>query len=101
MKWRLLGVAFVLGLAPGCADVRVLPGDPVPAVRDAIAKKDLAGAEAVLENHRVERGTTLELVDGLSLLAQGLNAAGERDRAVVVARSVYDMANKLLLVRPV
>lgn len=101
MIWRLIVVALAVGLAAGCADLPPLPGDPVPEVREAIAKKDFKGAEVLLDGHRIERGTTAELVDGLSVLAQGLNAAGERERAVLVARTTYDLANKLLLVRGV
>ena len=98
---RLLVVALAVGLTAGCAELPTIAGDPVPALRDAVAKKDFKGGEVLLDDYRIERGTTPELVDGLSVLAQGLNAAGEKDRAVVVARSAYDLANKLLFVRPV
>jgi len=101
MIWRLPAVALAVALTTSCAGLPERPGDPVPAVRDAVAKNDFKGAEALLDNHRIDRGTTLELVDGFSVLAQGLNAAGERDHAVRVARTTYDLANKLLLVRPV
>lgn len=95
-------VVVVLAAAlAGCADLPPLPEDPVPAVRDAVAKKDFAGAEATLDAYRIERGTTPELVDGLSVLAQGLNAAGVRDRSAAFARDTYDLANKLILVRGV
>jgi thiol-disulfide isomerase/thioredoxin len=77
------------------------PGDPVPAVREALAGKDFKAAEALLEEHRIQRGTTPELVDGLSLLAQGLNGAGQHDQAVLVARTTYELASKLLSARPV
>ena len=98
---RALVVAAAIGSALGCAQLRTLPADPVPAVREAIAGKDFTGAEALLDAYRIERGTVPELVDGLSVLAQGLNAAGERDRAVVVAQTAYELASKLLMVRPV
>lgn len=98
---RLLVVALAVGLASGCAELPTLAGDPVPALRDAMAKSDFKSAEELLDDYRIERGTTPALVDGLSVLAQGLNAAGEKERAVAVARSAYDLANKLLLVRPV
>ena len=101
MIWRSIVVVLAVGSAAGCAELPALPGDPVPAVREAIAKKDFNRAEVLLDGHRIERGTTAELVDGFSVLAQGLNAAGERDRAVLVARTTYDLANKLLLVRAV
>jgi thiol-disulfide isomerase/thioredoxin len=96
----LVGPAVIV-VAAGCVELSTLPGDPVPAVRDAIASKDFTEAEAVLDTYRMERGTTPELVDGLSVLAQGLNGAGERDRAAVVARTAYELASKLLMARPV
>jgi len=101
MIWRTLAIVFAVGLVAGCVELPALPGDPVPAVREAVAAKDFKRAEVLLDDYRIERGTTLELVDGLSVLAQGLNAAGERSQAAVVARTTYDLASKLLLARPV
>jgi len=75
---RLLIVAFAVGVAAGCAELPALAGDPMPALREALAKNDFKGAEGLLDDYRIERGTTPALVDGLSVLAQGLNAAGER-----------------------
>ena len=95
-NWRMFAVVLGTMLAIACAE---LPGDPVPAVRDAVATKDFKAAEALLETYRIDRGTTPELVDGLSVLALGLRAAGEGDRAVVVARTAYELADKLLLAR--
>jgi thiol-disulfide isomerase/thioredoxin len=101
MTPRWLALGFAVGIAAGCAELPARAGDPVPALRDAVAKKDFKAAETLLDDYRIERGTTPELVDGMSVLAQGLQAAGEKDRAVIAARTAYDLANKLLFVRPV
>jgi thiol-disulfide isomerase/thioredoxin len=98
---RMVAVASSLGLASACVRLPELPADPVPAVRQALASQDFTRAEVLLEEHRVQRGTTPDLVDGLSLLAQGLNAAGQRDQAVIAARTTYELASKLVSARPV
>jgi thiol-disulfide isomerase/thioredoxin len=101
-RFTLLVVATIaLALGAGCLRLPPLPEDPLPAVRDLIAKKDFDAAEALLTSYQTERGTTPALVDGLSVLAQGLNAAGERPRAEGIARTTYELATKLLMARPV
>jgi thiol-disulfide isomerase/thioredoxin len=85
----------------GCVDLPPVAGDPVPAVREALAIKDFKAAEALLEAHRADRGTTAELVDGFSLLAQALNGSERRNEALIVARTTYELASKLLAARPV
>src|SRR5262245_38582738 len=98
---RFVMLALVAAAGGGCVAFPAPAGDPVPAVRDAIASKDFSGAEALLEEYRIDRGTTPALVEGFSLLAQGLNAVNQRDQAVVAARTAYDLADKLLGARPV
>jgi thiol-disulfide isomerase/thioredoxin len=95
----VLAVAAAAGA--GCVELPTLAGDPVPAVREALKMKDFRAAEALLEAHRVERGTTPELVEGFSLLAQGLNGADQRDQATMSARTTYELASKLLAAGPV
>jgi thiol-disulfide isomerase/thioredoxin len=93
------GAALVLTV--GCVRLPQLPEDPVPAVRDAVAKGDFEAAGAVLENYQLERGTRPELVEGYSVLALELRTAKRNAEAAVQARMAYDLASKLLLARPV
>jgi thiol-disulfide isomerase/thioredoxin len=95
----MVGLAAFVTVA--CTGLAPLPGDPVPDVRAAIAKKDFTAASEILENYRTERGSTVELVDGLSVLAQGLKASGDEGRASEVARDTYIVASKLMLARRV
>lgn len=100
---RLLALLLVVAgsVGAGCAMFSPPAGDPVPAVREALAIRNFKAAETLLEEHRIQRGTTPELVEGMSLLAQGLNGAGQRDQAVLVAQTTYELASKLLSARPV
>jgi len=81
-RLRLLLLVLAVGLVPAAVSAQTLVRD----VRAALAKNDLASADALVAKYRSERGTTSEALAGLSWLARGALTATQYDRADRYAR---------------
>ena len=98
MRTFVSGVAAVASVSlAACSSSQTLLADPLPAVREAVDNKGLGRAAALVEDARIERGTTPALVDAMSVLAQGLRASGDLAGADAAARTVYELSYKMLL----
>ena len=83
---------FVAGCAKPAQSTPAPSTDVVAAVRDAVARKELAAAARAIESHR---GPKPAADDAMSLLAAGELAAKFLDEAESHARSVYDLGRAL------
>jgi thiol-disulfide isomerase/thioredoxin len=91
---RALLVVLILASAGVPAFAQTAAGTNVVAeVRAAIAKNDLAGGEAILNDYRSRRGTPPppEAIEALSWLARGALAAKQFDRAHKYAVETSDL----------
>lgn len=92
MRKHLLAAAL-LSFAPVWAAV-------VRDVRDALNRKDPAGAQTLLDAHRKQHGATPEWLEAYSWLGRGALAAGQLDAAESYAQKTYDLAIAELKKRP-
>ena len=83
---------MALVLAGSSASAQTLVRD----VRAAIAKNDLAGADALVAAFRAERGTTPESLAALSWTARAALAAKQYDRADRIARDTEALVKEAL-----
>jgi thiol-disulfide isomerase/thioredoxin len=70
---RILGFALLLSLEAGAAII--------PDVRAAIARKDFAAGEKLVQEYRASQGITPEMLEALSWLGRGALAAKQLDQA--------------------
>lgn len=84
--------AMILVLGGSSASAQTL----VREVRAAIAKNDLAGADALVAAFRAERGTTPESLAALSWTARAALAAKQYDRADRIARDTEALVKEAL-----
>ena len=91
MRVVVTGV-MALVLAGSSASAQTLVRD----VRAAIAKNDLAGADALVAAFRAERGTTPESLAALSWTARAALAAKQYDRADRIARDTEALVKEAL-----
>ncbi|MBI4266274.1 MAG: TlpA family protein disulfide reductase [Acidobacteria bacterium] len=77
----------------------VAQSDIVADVRAAIAAKDFARGQAVVDDYRSARGATPEMIEALSWLARGTFAAGLLDQAAQYSVDTYELAVAALRTR--
>ncbi len=68
-------------------------------VRAAIGRRDLAGADDLLQKFRREQGTTPEALEALSWLGRGALAAGDNERAIKYAQQTRQLVVAMLAKR--
>jgi thiol-disulfide isomerase/thioredoxin len=73
--------------------------DIITDVRAAIAAKDFARGETLLNEYRTARGATPELIEAMSWLARGTFAAGQLDLAAQYSADTHDLAVAALRTR--
>jgi thiol-disulfide isomerase/thioredoxin len=93
--------AVLLVAAPGAAQQPARPVTLVSEVRAAITAKDLARAESLVADRRVQDGNTPEVLAALSWLARGAQAAGLHDKAGSWAEETQRLAVAALNGQPV
>jgi thiol-disulfide isomerase/thioredoxin len=92
MRKRLIACALLAASTAASAIVKD--------VRDSIARNDLAGGNAKLEQYRREQGVTPEFLEALSWMGRGALAAKDYGKAEAYAQRTYDLCVAELKKRP-
>lgn len=94
-----LPTAAVLAQAPAPAPAAAPPPNLIQQVRAVINKGDLAGAAAVAEAYRRDKGITPEYLEAFSWLGRGALAQKDYDAAEQYALDAYDLCVEALKTR--
>jgi len=101
-KPTLAPIVLLVGLSiGGIAGQAQQPRSVIADVREAIAQKDFARGEKLVDAHRSSHGVTPEMLEALSWLGRGALAARQWDRAEGYAKQTYDLAVAALARRSV
>ena len=98
---RLVSTVTLLMFVTGIVGRAGQSGTIIADVRAAIAQRDLARGEKLLEAYRSIHGVTPEMLEALSWLGRGALAARQWDKADAYASQTYDLARSALKGRSV
>jgi thiol-disulfide isomerase/thioredoxin len=88
ITFALALIVLTAGLTPAAQS----RGNIIADVRAAIAAKDFARGQTLIDQYRSARGTTPEMIAALSWLARGTYAAGRLDQAAQYSVDTHELA---------
>src|SRR5688572_24246683 len=92
MRRITFALALIVLLTAGLTPAAQSRGNIIADVRAAIAAKDFARGQTLIDQYRSARGTTPEMIAALSWLARGTYAAGRLDQAAQYSVDTHDLA---------
>jgi thiol-disulfide isomerase/thioredoxin len=91
IKWLLIAVGILLGIAPRAARAGI-----VEDVRVQVAQNSYSAAEAELRDYKARHGVTPEYLEALSWVARGAAAMKQWSQAANYARETRSLSEQLL-----